>query len=86
MTLPYVSGLTEPLGRVFQQYGISSYMKATNTLRQLLCSVYHISCEKQNWQTVYIGESERTLKDRFQGRKRASNTPSEVFRHRYSDK
>ena len=48
-------------------------------------SVYHISCEKQNWPTVYIGESERALKDRFQGRKRASNTPSEVFRHRYSD-
>ena len=98
VTIPYISGLTEPLRRVFKTYGISSCVKPTNTLRQLLCSpkdktkkelvtgpIYHIKCEGPNCQAVYIGESERTLKTRFQEHKRPSNTTSEVYRHIHKD-
>lgn len=98
VTIPYISGLTEPLRRVLKNYGISSCVKPTNTLRQLLCSpkdkskkelvtgpIYHIKCEGNNCDAVYIGESERTLKTRFQEHKRPSNTNSEVCKHIHQD-
>ena len=94
VTLPHISGLTEPLRRIFKQYGVSSCVKPTNTLRQILCSpkdktkkeqvtgpIYHIQCEESNCSAVYIGETERTLKTRFQEHKRPSNTTSEVSKH-----
>ena len=31
--LPYVKGLTEPLRRLYKQYGVSSYVRPSNTLR-----------------------------------------------------
>ena len=94
VTLPYISGLTEPLRRVFKHYGISSCVKPTNTLRQLLCApkdkakkelitgpIYQISCDGRGCSGTYIGESERTLKARFQEHTRPSNNSSEVSRH-----
>ena len=58
VSIPFIKGLTEPVKRIFKQYGIQTYVKPTNTLRQLLCHpkdkakkelttgpIYHISCD-----------------------------------------
>ena len=84
-----------PIG--YSQYGIKVCVKPTNTLRQLLCCpkdktkkelisgpIYHISCEgskASGCQASYIGETERTLKARFQEHCRPSSSTSEVCRH-----
>ena len=82
--------------RVFGDFGITTYFKPTNTLRQLLVHpkdpvgkekvvgpVYHISCE--NCDASYIGETERSLKARFGEHRRPSSTTSEVSKHIHSD-
>ena len=45
--------------------------------------VYHISCE--DCPASYIGETERSLKSRFQEHQRPSSTTSEVSRHIHQD-
>ena len=93
----FVKGITEPLKRIYTRYGVNVCVKPTNTLKQLLCSpkdktekelisgpVYHIACEgsdRTGCSASYIGETERTLKTRFQEHCRPSSTTSEVCRH-----
>ena len=74
VSIPFVKGLTEPIRRIYSQYGIKVCVKPTNTLRQLLCCpkdktknelisgpIYHISCEgskASGCQASHIGETE----------------------------
>ena len=101
VTIPFIKGLTEPLKRIYSQYGIKACVKPSNTLRQLLCSpkdktkkeyisgpVYHISCEgsvTSGCPDSYIGETERTLRARFQEHCRPSSVNSEISRHIHKD-
>ena len=76
VVIPYVKGFSEQMRRVYGKYGIPTYFKPTNTLRQLLVKlkghlrkenvlgpVYKIKCEECH--AVYGGETERALKARF---------------------
>ena len=73
---PYIKGFSEQIRRVLGKYGIPTYFKPTNTLRQLLVEpkdivdkenavepVYKIKCEE--CEATYVGETERSLKARF---------------------
>ena len=70
--------------------------KPTNTLHQLLVKlkdpvskenvvgpVYKIKCDE--WDGVYVGERERSLKARFSEHRRPSSTTSEVSKHIHVD-
>ena len=85
--IPYIRGFSEELKPTFGGYGIPTYFKPTNTLRQLLVHpkdpvgkdkvvglVYKISCEE--CEATYVGETERSLKARFGEHKRPSSTTS----------
>ena len=94
--IPYIKGMSEELRRAFNQYDIPAYFKPYNTLRQLLVRpkdkvlkdrvvgpVYNIECN--NCSATYIGETERSLKARFQEHNRRSSETSEVSRHIHVD-
>ena len=94
--LPYVKGLTEPLRRLYKQYEASSYVRSSNTLWQQLVHtkdpipktrvtgpVYHIPCSSR--EADYVGETERSLKTRFDEHRRPSSSTSEVSRHIHTD-
>ena len=96
VVIPYIQGVSEQLRRIFKGHGIPTYFRPVNTLRQLLVHpkdkldnertvgpVYHISCE--DCPASYIGETERSLKSRFQEHQRPSSTTSEVSRHIHQD-
>ena len=74
--LPYVKGVSEPIRRTLQHYGINSYFKPQNTFRSLVCvpkdrlpSEEKCDCLYRIWGGVhgkdcdssYIGETERAL-------------------------
>ena len=92
IVIPYVKGVSEKLRAAFGRFKTPVYFKPTNTLRQQLVHpkdklgkekivgpVYHIPCG--NCEDDYIGESERSLKARFDEHKRPSSTSSEVSKH-----
>jgi hypothetical protein len=96
IVIPYIKGVSEQLRRIYKTHHIPTYFKPINTLRQLLVHpkdkldkertvgpVYHITCE--DCSANYIGESERSLKARFQEHQRPSSTTSEVSRHIHQD-
>ena len=95
IVIPYVKGVSEKLRAAFSRFNTPVYFKPTNTLRQQLVHpkdklgkektvspVYHIPCE--DCDEDYIGESERSLKARFDEHKRPSTTTSEVSKHIHS--
>ena len=91
----------EELERCFRTHGVNAFFKPQNTLRQLVCKpkdptkkedvcgpIYHIACEGAHGvdcDSVYIGETERTLKARFSEHRRPSCTSSDVSRHLHQD-
>ena len=88
----YVKGLTEPLRRLYKEYGVSSYVRPSNTLQQQLVHakdpilktrvtgpVYHIPCS--SCEADYVGKTERSLKARFDEHRRPSSSTSEVSWH-----
>ena len=92
IVIPYIRGVSEKLRHVYQQFGIPTYFKPNNTLRQILVRpkdtlskdkivgpVYHIPCN--DCTDDYVGETERSLKARFSEHGRPSSTSSEVSRH-----
>ena len=96
VVIPYIKGFSEQIRRVLGKYGIPTYFKPTNTLRQLLVKpkdpvdkenvvgpVYKIKCEE--CEATYVGETERSLKARFSEHRRPSSTTSEVAKHKHTD-
>ena len=99
--IPYVKGLSEEIKRTFAAHGAGAYFKHCNTIRQLVSSpkdpikkeevcgpVYRIKCEGVHGvdcDSVYIGETERTLKTRFAEHRRPSSVTSEVSKHVHKD-
>ena len=69
--IPYISGLSEQLQRVFKSHGIPSYQKPFNTLRFLWVSPKHKSKKEKQCVVVYSVkcsecETARMLGTRFQ--------------------
>ena len=96
VVVPYIRGFSEELKRIFGGFGVPTYFKSSNTLRQLLVHpkypvgkdkvvgpVYKISCEECD--ATYVGETERSLKARFGEHRRPSSTTSEVSKHIHTD-
>ena len=93
VTIPYYRGLSEKLQRIFKTHGVPIYHLPWNTLRQSLVhpkdkvdkfqkcgTVYQIVCGSCDEQ--YIGESKRTLKQRFKEHTRLTPPLSAVGEHR----
>ena len=82
----------EQVLRLYKNYNTPAYYKPFNTLHQQLVRpkdpvpkdrvvgpIYHVSCE--DFGKDYIGETERSFKERFDDHKRPSSVNSEVSRH-----
>ena len=101
IVIPYLKGLSYALRRTFDQYGVKTYFKPQNTIRQIIGSpkdkldpletcgcVYLVKCEGDNGsecQHSYIGETERNLRARVAEHLRPSSSNSEVSRHIHRD-
>ena len=96
VVIPYIKGFSEQIRQVLGKYGIPTYFKPTNTLRQLLVKpkdpvdkenvvgpVYKIKCEE--CEATYVGKTERSLKARFSEHRRPSSTTSEAAKHIHTD-
>ena len=90
--IPYVAGLSERLQRIFKEHKVNMYHKPTNKLRDILvhpkdptpnnkkCGViYELMCD-QNPKHKYIGETKRTLAERFKEHKN-KDKPTAVGEH-----
>ena len=88
VAIPYIKGFSE-WRHVFRirRYGVPTYFKPTNTLRQLLVKlkdpvskenmvgpVYKTKCEELD--AVYVCETERSLKARFNKHRQTSSSSS----------
>ena len=89
-------GFSEQIRWVLGKYDIPTYLKSTNTLRQLLVKpkdpvdkenvvgpVYSIKCEE--CEATYVGETERSLKARFSEHRRPRGCTSEAAKHIHTD-
>ncbi len=78
IVIPYVKGLSEPYKRVMEKIGIQVSFKGGTTLKNMLCApkdkdpkvktqniVYDIRCGEDSCTHRYIGETGRTLEERF---------------------
>jgi len=96
ITIPYVSGVSEKLRRIFQNQKIPVAFKPTNTLRQAIVHpkdkqpkdkqsniVYAVQCKDNGCQDLYIGETKQTLSKRMSQHRRASTScgDSAVYTH-----
>ncbi|XP_072177261.1 uncharacterized protein [Diadema setosum] len=97
VTVPYVSGLSEKIRRIFSKHHIPVSFKPTNTLRQMLVHpkdktpkdqqnnvVYAIQCKDDECDELYIGETKQTLAKRMYQHRRASSSgcgDSAVYSH-----
>ena len=83
--LPYIRGLSETLGRIFRQHGVTSYHKPINTLKNNLVrpkdrtikekksgAIYLIKCETCSKE--YIGETSRPLGKRLDEHRRLTSS------------
>ena len=91
MVIPYTKGLGEKFKRTCNKQGIQVHFKGTNTLKQLLMAskdkdpkltksgvIYRYKCPSINWKEQYIGESGRTLGERYKEHLKA---PSPIHLH-----
>ena len=90
VTIPYIKGFSEEYRRVLGGYGVPTYFKPTNTLRQLLVRpkdplktesvagpVYRIPCAggpSEGCESSYVGETERVMGKRFAEHRRPSSS------------
>ena len=91
MVLPYIQGLGEKLKRTCNKQSIQVHFKGTNTVKQLVMAhkdkdpklakngiIYRYRCPHINCTEQYIGESGRTLGDRYKEHLKA---PSPIHLH-----
>ncbi len=92
IVIPYVKGLSEPYKRVMEKIGIQVFFKGGTTLKNMLVApkdkdpkgktqniVYDIRCGEESCNLHYIGETGRTLEERFKDH--TKNAQSALFRH-----
>ena len=91
MVIPYIKGLGEKLKRTCNKQDIQVHFKGTNTVKQLLMApknkdpnltkcgvIYRYKCHSINCTEQYIGESGRTLGERYKEHLKA---PSPIHLH-----
>ncbi|XP_023821902.1 uncharacterized protein LOC111949272, partial [Oryzias latipes] len=93
ISIPYISGLSEKLKRIFKQHNIPVHLKPVNTLGQKVVHpkdkipsykqsnvVYSIHC-KENCNEQYIGETKQPLHKRLYQHRRANPSGPESAVH-----
>ena len=91
ITVPYYRGLSESVKKRCSNYGVQVYFKGGTTIKNLLMSpkdkdpmvkksgvIYSYKCGRVDCDEEYIGESSRTLGERFKEHQKA---PSPIFDH-----
>ena len=95
ITIPYMSGVSEKLRRIFNKHSIPVHFKPTNTLKQRLVHpkdrtshalknnlVYEVQCSEE-CTDLYIGETKQPLNRRMAQHRRANSSgpASAVYLH-----
>ena len=88
---PYTQGLCESIKKICGRYGIHTYFKGSNTIRNLLVSpndkdpmasksgaIYWFQCGDLSCDDEYIGETSRTFGERY---KECLKDPSPIHQH-----
>ena len=78
IVIPYTQGLSESIKKICGRYGIQTYFKGSNTIRNLLAShkdkdpmvsksgaIYWFQCGDLSCDDEYIGETPRTFGERY---------------------
>ena len=91
MVVPYQQGLSERIKNTCQKYGVQVHFKGGQTIKDLLMNpkdkdpiinksgvIYRYKCSEDGCKEEYIGESARTLAERF---KEHQKSPSPIHDH-----
>ena len=91
IVIPYTQGLSESIKKICSRYGIQTYFKGSNTIRNLLVSpkdkdpmvnqsgaIYWFQCGDLSCDDEYIGETSRTIGKRY---KEHLKDPSPIHQH-----
>ena len=91
IVIPYTQGLCESIKKISDRYGIQTYFKGSNTIRNLLVSpkdkvsmviksgaIYWFQCGDLSCDDEYIGETCRTFGERY---KEHLKDPSPIHQH-----
>ena len=90
--IPYVSGVSEKLNRVFCEHGVSTFHKLFNTIKSMLptpkdkspddsnCGIiYEVQCSQCRY--IYVGETGRTLSTHIKEHLNPKRVPTAVGDH-----
>ena len=91
IVIPYTQGLCESIKKICSRYGIQTYFKGSNTIRNLLVfpkdkdpmvnqsgAIYWFKCGDHSCDDKYIGETSRTFGERY---KEHLKDPSPIHQH-----
>ena len=91
IVMPYTQGLCESIKKICGRYGIQTYFKGSNTIKNLLVSpkdkdpmvnqngaTYWFQCGDHYYDDEYIGETSRTFGERY---KEHMKDPSPIHQH-----
>ena len=91
IVIPYTQGLCESIKKICGRYGIQTYFKGSNTIRNLLVfpkdkdpvvnqsgTIYWLQCGDLACDDEYIGETSRTFGERY---KEHLKDPSPIHQH-----
>ena len=97
VVIPYIKGLSEQYRHTLAKYGVRVFFKDTSTIKSLLMSskgpipdrqktdiIYHWKSPANNYTAEYIGETNRSLKERVSGHR--NQTTSAIRNHHISTK
>ena len=95
--IPYIKGLNEQYRHTLAKYRVRVFFKGTSTIKSLLIHpkdpipdaqktdiIYHWKCPANNCTTEYIGETNRSLKERVSDHR--NQTTSAIRNHHISTK
>ena len=91
VVIPYIKGLSEQYRHTLAKYRVRIFFKGTSTIKSLLMHpkdpipdvqktdiIYHWKCPANNCPDEYIGETNRSLKERVSDHRNKQPVPSET--------
>ena len=86
IVIPYIKGLSEQYRHTIAKYRVRVFFKGTSTIRSLLMLpkdpiaqktdiIYHWKCPANNCTAEYIGETNRSLKERVSDHRNQTTSP-----------